>query len=614
MMERVQIQGGSNGVYVDSKGRHLRTMGDFAPSPGQWVYTNGVTIYGHQTAAQQPFVFTNADEPILPLCIDGAGLFDADVKDIGQLQHIDNTSNIRGYAGNKKVAYAKINDSWVNLCTGEKLGKFDIFDAAISDNNKLISGELGNYSFSDGESNSDIEYYTKPFIHNNCTDNGYGRYLPTWGGCILEQWDHYTNKVKNETMKIRENGRIITEFDLAPLCEKIKAEALIESQKINESGNNSGRQFPFYFFYKGTYTHSQTHSSGKYWNWEYIKDFTETASMERKRPNPFVKSVNGSWEWVKVDKKGNYYGVVTITACGESYPWFSRKVTYSSKYYYGWGYFDDREDKTELFKDWLIVDNCIRVSFFINNGVVKRISENRNLSLVTDGAFLGERIDGSHEETPQRIRLLNGYDLYAVKIKTYANYGHYTFDGVFTQCFYILGMGYYSSFTMIDHSYNRIRISPCSQHWYKMEYPDKEYALTALIISSWEKLKGASSAEIGKPYNNGPLNACVLNSIYNIKINFADGTPKNISLYAANKKISVFNSEIIKYWYRWKCTSTKNGVYILSYPDGPIALLESGKVKSITDEKKQKNLNTFTMDKFIGKKKLRRILKRASNE
>ena len=47
-MERVQITGGGNGVYTDTKGRRLYTMGDYSPAVGEWVWTNGTTIYGHQ--------------------------------------------------------------------------------------------------------------------------------------------------------------------------------------------------------------------------------------------------------------------------------------------------------------------------------------------------------------------------------------------------------------------------------------------------------------------------------------------------------------------------------------------------------------------------------------
>ena len=167
MIERVQIQGGSNGVYVDSKGRHLRTMGDFAPSPGQWVYTNGVTIYGHQTAAQQPFVFTSPGDlvPVVGVSYDG-GIFDVSR---GRLKLLKNTIGVYGLATHKSFIFAfkeavkskYANSSatwgydkewweynWVNLNTGQQLGHFLTWDANIDDEGNFwtiggISGTSG---------------------------------------------------------------------------------------------------------------------------------------------------------------------------------------------------------------------------------------------------------------------------------------------------------------------------------------------------------------------------------------------------------------------------------------------------------------------------------------
>lgn len=168
MIERVQIQGGSDGVYYDSKGRRLRTMGDFAPSPGQWVYTNGVTIYGHQTAAQQPFVFTNSTDllPVVGVSYDG-GIFDVSK---GRLKPLKNTKDICGLATHKdyvfafketvkssyeETSYAYGYDkehweyNWVNLNTGQQLGHFLTWDANVDDDGNFwsIGGRSGTNGF-----------------------------------------------------------------------------------------------------------------------------------------------------------------------------------------------------------------------------------------------------------------------------------------------------------------------------------------------------------------------------------------------------------------------------------------------------------------------------------
>ena len=50
-VKKVQIASwDDNHNYFDTDGNVYRTMGDFAPSEGQWVWTNGKCIYGHTSA------------------------------------------------------------------------------------------------------------------------------------------------------------------------------------------------------------------------------------------------------------------------------------------------------------------------------------------------------------------------------------------------------------------------------------------------------------------------------------------------------------------------------------------------------------------------------------
>lgn len=166
-MERIQITGGGNGVYTDSKGRRLYTMGDYSPAVGAWVWTNGTTIYGHQSATQQPFIFNKENPaPFIGRTRTTEGLFYLNNK----YSYLRNSNGIYGLVTRGKYKYIitdvvesetatgafdpewgygvsdphrnsddYYNYTWVNINTGQKLGTWHVYDAAIDNNGNLLT-------------------------------------------------------------------------------------------------------------------------------------------------------------------------------------------------------------------------------------------------------------------------------------------------------------------------------------------------------------------------------------------------------------------------------------------------------------------------------------------
>lgn len=152
MMEMVQITGqAGNGQYYDNKGRLLYAMGDINIVPGMWVWTNGKTIYGHQTAGEQPINFSLRG--ILP-CLQGNEVME--ITDDGELKPFIYVPGIIAYVGDRTHAYVAIDSGgdwsifdWYNLLTGEKLGSFAADEACVDPKTgDLLAIKAGEASYS----------------------------------------------------------------------------------------------------------------------------------------------------------------------------------------------------------------------------------------------------------------------------------------------------------------------------------------------------------------------------------------------------------------------------------------------------------------------------------
>ena len=159
-MERVRILAESTepGAYYDAKGRYLKTMGDINVHPGDYVWTNGKTIYGHQTAGEMPHTPV-LEDPILPI----VAYMPAATPNMGVVEMTKNGKtkmfieghNVYGYVGDKKHAYVFIIDdnggrNWYNLNTGECLGSFEPARACVGNDGSLWTLETGRGSYSGG--------------------------------------------------------------------------------------------------------------------------------------------------------------------------------------------------------------------------------------------------------------------------------------------------------------------------------------------------------------------------------------------------------------------------------------------------------------------------------
>lgn len=178
-MERVQITGGGNGIYTDTKGRRLYTMGDYSPAVGEWVWTNGTTIYGHQSAGNAPCC--NINDACLPYTCSGEmrgvnGCYADQLADLsfnrGKIDTII-PARIAAYAGDKNHAYVGLlgdykGMKWFNVLTGEYLGNFTPDDACIDKKGNLVTIEHQNgvVTYRDQIVENDIDLsYAGPDIH-----------------------------------------------------------------------------------------------------------------------------------------------------------------------------------------------------------------------------------------------------------------------------------------------------------------------------------------------------------------------------------------------------------------------------------------------------------------
>lgn len=296
MIERVQIQGGSDGVYYDSKGRRLRTMGDFAPSPGQWVYTNGVTIYGHQTAAQQPIVFTG-EKPIFPFIayFNGVqGLFEINKKAVPSVAL--NAWYITAYVGNNKVAYARLyskeKSGWYNLKSGEYLGEFGIDDACVGDDGSLlsISSDRCEYCCKDGKDG--VKQVSEP--------------QAVYNGELLWQRLAYTRRAGSSyavnldsSIIIRKNGKIIKEISLTSYKTKVmgRLRSLIAAIANTTNDNTHLGQAIEYKYPEG-----------------------------RDIPSPYVRDINVQLSNARIYPDGSYIGSISARGTGYSYAWMVHQI------------------------------------------------------------------------------------------------------------------------------------------------------------------------------------------------------------------------------------------------------------------------------------------------
>lgn len=295
-MERVQITGGGNGVYTDTKGRRLYTMGDYSPAVGAWVWTNGTTIYGHQSGSVQPVA--QIDTLILPMIFreynQNAGYGNkfffqlspnAGIRKIG-----DVSIDVINYINDSSHAYLQTNSrDWYNIITGEYLGRFSASQVAIADNGDLITLWCENgYYHNDGREES---YNLTPLYNRTIfreTDSA-GRYFANWKADFTEITRH------DPYIEFRRNGKITQRIDLAPIFSTAIKKVQVATEKLHEMGDDRGEDA----------ITSPHYARPKYYVWG-------TADISSGNPD-FLKS------------DGRYRAHVNIGITGIAYPWVTVK-------------------------------------------------------------------------------------------------------------------------------------------------------------------------------------------------------------------------------------------------------------------------------------------------
>ena len=332
-MERVQITGGANGVYTDTQGRRLYTMGDYSPAIGDWVWTNGTTIYGHQSAGELPLAAI-MDSAVLPVILRkknengeyvtyGSELFwqlspDARIKEIA-----DASISVLNYISDSSHAYLQTDSGdWYNIITGENLGRFSITQIAIADNGDLVS----------------IYYYGG--YYNNGGDQGLYDLTPIYNRKIFRKTDSAGRSLQNwkahspddsrqdPYIEFRRNGKLIQKVNLSGVFSAAIEKVRVETEKLHEGGDDSG---------------SDVITSPYYARPEYLVWGTVTITN-----NPgFFKS------------DGSYRAYVHIGMTGQAYPWVTVKGAAGKKVRY-----------------WLnSVDNNYSATYTVESGRIQLTSE-----------------------------------------------------------------------------------------------------------------------------------------------------------------------------------------------------------------------------------------------
>ena len=135
-VKKVQIASrDDNHNYYDADGNAYRTMGDFAPSKGQWVWVNGKYIYGHTTGGTAPVI--DIEPSIIPIsCL----LYDADgmykgygyIDSNGTIHRMTDKEFARSMVNDKHYVFGRIGSDHDNLAD----------DSCIDDDGNLWSGKV----------------------------------------------------------------------------------------------------------------------------------------------------------------------------------------------------------------------------------------------------------------------------------------------------------------------------------------------------------------------------------------------------------------------------------------------------------------------------------------
>lgn len=376
-MERVQIVRGENGVFWDAKGRKLITMGDINPRAGDWVWTNGTTIYGHREAGYTPPVFSGQPEPVLPVPFssyqDGTYRVmdleaDGTLGDFVSFTYKDKP--ILAYVGDEEHAYGGIYGNgngyaWYNLITGDFLGYFRPEDACIAENGDLLTIESENGSRYDAGTVESETYSLSACIIAEMV-GAFETWIKSGMYCKKSTATPSPSSSAKGTVVLRRNGRVTQTIELDPYMKAAGNEAFFRASRIHDMNGGRGDGRTFVFHYRN-----------------YSDQSGEIQSGKIPRPAPVLKSMSADADNLKIYPDGSYMGYVFTAGYALAYPVVETETNkaFVSK--------DPGATPREMVKDFFRAS--VSVGHIIGIGQTEG-EYSHNISLSASGAFYGGAI------------------------------------------------------------------------------------------------------------------------------------------------------------------------------------------------------------------------------
>ncbi len=386
-MERVQIVRGENGVFWDAKGRKLSTMGDINPRVGDWVWTNGTTIYGHREEGYTPPVFSGQPGPVLPVPFfsyqNGTNRVmdleaDGTLGDFVSFTYKDKP--ILAYVGDEEHAYGGIYGNgngyaWYNLITGDFLGYFRPDDACIAENGDLLTIESEKGSRYDAGTVESETYSLSACIIAEMT-GAFETWIKSGMYCEKSTATPSPSSSAKGTVVLRRNGRVTQTIELDPYMKTAGNEAFFRASRIHDmnGGRGDGRTFIFHWS-------DNTISSGKI-----------------PRPAPVLKSMSAGAGNLKIYPDGSYMGYVFADGYALAYPIVETETNKS------FVSMDPGATPREMVKDFFTAS--VSVGHII--GIGQTESEySHNISISASGAFYGGAIAKLGSQPEPRMSMFN---------------------------------------------------------------------------------------------------------------------------------------------------------------------------------------------------------------
>lgn len=391
-MERVQIVRGENGVFWDTRGRRLITMGDINPRAGDWVWTNGTTIYGHREAGYTPPVFSGQSEPILPVPFfsyqDGTYKVmdlqaDGTLGDFVSFTYKDKP--ILAYVGDEEHAYGGIYGNgngyaWYNLITGDFLGYFRPEDACIAENGDLLTIESEKGSRYDAGTVESETYSLSACIIAEMV-GAFETWIKSGMYCTKSTATPSPSSSAKGTVVLRRNGRVTQTIELDPYMKAAGNEAFFRASRIHDMNGGRGDGRAFVFHYRN-----------------YSDQSGEIQSGKIPRPAPVLKSMSANAGNLKIYPDGSYMGYVYISAYALAYPVVETETNKS------FVSMDPGETPREIVKDFFTAS--VSVGHIIGIGQTEG-EYSHNISLSASGAFYGGAIAKLGSQPEPRMSMFN---------------------------------------------------------------------------------------------------------------------------------------------------------------------------------------------------------------